>query len=303
LWRGSGPSASHYARPVSHFDDVGFAVYREAEAKELISSAIEVAVARGDVVEDENGVTTTYRDPSGARLTVYDDRGGGLPCVAVGFEGDHRVRWRPLGVVRVGGDCRACDLVYAELLEDEDEMILPFALSVETMGVERALIPYGEAAEVRFAGLWEEGVVWPDEEAFRETQEAEWAHVEVPEPLRGEIPALRGWAVRSLIPSGTFGQPMTPHVIAYGIVESTEERQNELGGGAFEVVRLDTLGGVVEACLPAGSESFSPGKIVQATLWLVGRPLTLRDESGPVPEMEPPRGQKRSRLRRLFRSR
>jgi hypothetical protein len=58
-------------------------------------------------------------------------------------------------------ECTFCDLVYAELLNDEDEMVYPFALSVETIGADQALIPYGEPAEVRFAGLWEEGRCGP----------------------------------------------------------------------------------------------------------------------------------------------
>jgi hypothetical protein len=278
---------------VSHFDAVGFAVAERAEVEELISTAVERAQ---EVVNHADGRTATYRDPSGATLTVHLNASNRVECVQPGFEGHFSARWRPLGIA---GDpeCSFCDLVYAELLED-DETLYPFGLTVETIGADRALIPYGEEGDVRFAGLWEEGVVWPDEEAFRETQEAEWAEVEVPEPLRGEIPALRGWASRSLIPSGTFGQPMTPHVIAYGVVQSVEERRNELGGGAFEVLRLDTLGGVFEACLPAGSEAFAQGNVVQATLWLVGRPLTLRAQPGPVPEIEAPR--RHGFIRRLF---
>jgi hypothetical protein len=73
---------------------------------------------------------------------------------------------------------------------------------------------------------------------------------------------------------------MTPHVIAHGIVSSVEERRNELGGATFRLVRLDTLGGVFDVCLAPGSlereELLAPGAVARATLWLVGRPITLR---------------------------
>ena len=293
------------ARQDGRLDTVGFCAAGEKEEKDLVLAALDRAVERGDVLEHEDVGTAIYRDPSGARLIVNANRRGSEPCVTVGFESDHRARWRPLGVVS-DRDCRFCDLVYAELLDDEGEMIAPFALAVETMGAERALIPYGEPGEVRFAGLWESGTVWPDEAAYEETQEPEWA-VRLPEIPGLELePSIRGFAWRSLIPSGTFAfrGPITPHVLAYGIVVSTEERHNELGGGAFEVVRLDTLGGVLDACLPAGTfggEAFHCGAVVRANLWLVGRPLTLREQPGPVPVVaEQPGAEQPGRLRRLF---
>ena len=94
---------------------------------------------------------------------------------------------------------------------------------------------------------------------------------------------------------------MTPHVIAHGVVSSVDERRNELGAAPFRVVRLDTLGGVFDTCLAPGTveheELLAPGAVARATLWLVGRPLTLREEPGPVPKVE---ADGRSRLRRLF---
>jgi hypothetical protein len=287
---------------VSHFEAVGFAVAEQAEAEELISTAVE---RTDDIVERADGTSVMYHDPSGARLTVHLSPGGVVECVQPGFEGRFRGRWRPLGIAR-DPDCRFCDLVYAELLED-GEMVYPFGLTVETMGSERALIPYGEEGEVRFAGLWEEGQVWPDEDSFRSEQEAEWGDVEVPEELRDTIPAFRGWASRSLIPAGTFpfaeGGTMTSHVLAYGVVTSVEERHNDLGGGDFRYVCLETLGGVFDTCLAPGTAGreglLGPGAVARATLWLVGRPLTLREEPAAVPGIERP--ERAGRLRRLFR--
>jgi hypothetical protein len=293
----------------SHFESLGFAVADENELRELLSAAFERATERGDVVEHAEGSTATYRDPSGAALSIHTDRRGGFECCQPGFEGRFHARWRPLGVAADPDGCRFCDLVYAELLDDEDEMVYPFALRLETMAAERVLIPYGEAGEVRFTGLWEEGEVWPDEDAFREAQEAEWGDVPAPEEL--DVPALRGFASRSLIPAGTFGfdgAPLTPHVIAHGIVSSVEERRNELGEAPFRVARLDTLGGVFDTCLEPGTvepeELLAPGAVARATLWLVGRPLTLRDQPGPVPpfEHEDDRAEG-GLLRRLFRRR
>jgi hypothetical protein len=64
---------------------------------------------------------------------------------------------------------------------------------------------------------------------------------------------------------------------------------------------LDTSGGVFDMCVEPGTlereELLAPGAVVGATLWLVGRPLTLREEPGPVPEGEG--GKRRGFLRRL----
>jgi hypothetical protein len=120
-----------------------------------------------------------------------------------------------------------------------------------------------------------------------------------------ELPALRGFASRSLIPSGAFalddGGAMSSHAIAHGIVSSVEERWNELRNAPFRVVQLDTLGGVFDTCLAPGTaereELLAPGAVARATLWLVGRPLTLRNEPGVVPTVEPER---RGLFRRLL---
>jgi hypothetical protein len=286
----------------THFEALGFPVRSEAEARELLSTAFDRAT---DVVEHSEGQTATYRDPSGATLSIHVDRRSSFECCQPGFEGRFHARWRPVGIVRDEG-CGFCDLVYAELLDDEDEMIYPFTLSVETLGAERALIPYEEPGEVRFAGLWEEGEVWPDEAAFTKAQEEEWADVPAPEEL--DVPSMRGFASRSLVPSGTFtfeGGPMSSHVLAHGIVSSVEERHNELGDAPYRFVRLDTLGGVFDTCLAPGTvegeELLAPGAVARATLWLVGRPLTLRDEPGPVPVVEDEQETEwPGRLRRLF---
>jgi len=289
---------------VSHFEAVGFAVGDSEAQKQLLVAAFDRARESGEVVRHADGVTATYRDLSGALFTIHKNPEGGLECGKPGFESRTRARWRPVHVVR-DQECAFCDLVYAELLDEDDEMVYPFLVSVETIGADRALIPYEEPGEVRFAGLWEEGEVWADEAVFEEAQKAQWADVEVPEVIRDEIPAFGGFSSRSVISSGSFGLDgvaQTSHVIAHGIVESVEERRNELGGAPFLVVRLDTSGGVFDTCLAPGTlereELLAPGAVARATLWLVGRPLTLRDAPGPVPEVET--GGRPSFLRRLF---
>jgi hypothetical protein len=291
---------------MSHFAAVGFPIYGPEEAEQMLGVAFDRAVEAGDVVDHAEGRTATYRDPSGALLAIHVDRRGNFECCAPGFEGPFHASWRPVSVVADPEGCRFCDVVYAELL-DEGEMIYPFALRVETIGSDRALIPYGEAGEVRFAGLWEEGEAWPDEDEFNRAQKAEWADLPVPDEVQDEagLEAFGGFASRSLIPSGTFArdESITPHVLAHGFVSSVEERHNELGNAPFRVLRLDTLGGVFDTCLTPGTiereELLAPGAVVRAGLWLVGRPLTLREEPGPVPgiEEEPKRGF----LRGLFR--
>ncbi|HYX89671.1 MAG TPA: hypothetical protein VE753_09910 [Gaiellaceae bacterium] len=280
----------------SHFDAVGFAAREVEDVKELLTLASERAQ---ETVAHAHGRTLHCEDPAGATLAIHVDGDGAFECCQPGFAGRSRFRWRPLYVVPDPNGCRFCDLVYAELLdEDEDELVYPFALTIETMGATRALIPYGEAGEVRFVGLWEEGQVWPDEAAFELDQKAEWDDVALPEVPGHELPAtFGGFASRSLIPSGIFalddGGEMSSHVIAHGIVASVEERRTELGNALFRVVRLDTLGGVFDTCLAPGTleqeELLAPGAVARATLWLVGRPLTLRGEPGPVPTAEPER--------------
>lgn len=285
---------------MSHFESVGFAVGDEEQQEKLLLTAFDRASENGEVVHHAEGVTATYRDPSGALFTLHKNPGGGFECGKPGFESRTRARWRPVHLVR-NQECAFCDLVYAELLDDVDEMVYPFLLSVETIGADRALIPFGEPAEVRFAGLWEKGEVWANEADFEEAQKEAWADMEVPEELAGEITAFGGWSSRSVISTGTFGEgaAQTSHVLAHGLVDSVEERRNELGGARFLVVRLDTSGGVFDTCLAPGTlqreEQVAPGAVVRAALWLVGRPITLRKDAGPVPTLK-----ERGFLRRLL---
>jgi hypothetical protein len=289
----------------THFDALGFPVRDEAQFQELLSTAFDRASERGEVAEHAEGRTATYRDPSGATLSIHVDRRNNFECCQPGLEGSFHARWRPMGVVPDKG-CRFCDLLFADLLDDDDEMFYPFALTIETLGTDRALIPYEQPGEVRFAGLWEEGEVWPDEESFSQAQEVEWG--DVPAPPELDVPTMRGFASRSLIPSGTFsfdGEPMSSHVLAHGFVSSVEERHNELGDAPFRVVRLDTLGGVFDTCLGPGTLEqealLAPGTVVRAALWLVGRPLTLREEPGVVPVLDDESEEEQpGKLRRLF---
>jgi hypothetical protein len=203
----------------SHFDAIGFGVGRE-RAAELLGAAVERATEAGAVVEHAAGRTLHYVDASGATLSLHFDRDGEFACGQPGFAGGTRFRWRPLDLVADPDGCRFCDLVHAELLDGDDELYYPFALTIETLGATRALIPFGEPGEVRFAGLWEEDEVWADETSF--------------------------------------------------------ERDQDLGGAPFRVLRLETLGGVFDTCAaPASLEHdglLAPGAVAGGTLWLVGRP-------------------------------
>src|ERR671923_169683 len=179
--------------------------------QEVLKVAFDRADESGASVEHADGRTCRYEDPSGATLTIHVDRRGGFECCQPGFAGPSRSRWRPLQVVPDPDGCRFCDLVYAQLLDDEDEELYPFAVRIETMAASRELIPYGDPGEVGFVGLWEEGRVWPD--------------------------------------GATFDTCVAP-----GILEH--------------------------------EELLVPGAVAGGTLWLVGRPLTLRDAPGPVPTAE-----------------
>ncbi len=250
-----------------HFDTVGFSVAGYDEFGQLVSAAYDRAASVDAVVDHTSGWTATYRDPSGALLTIHST-GHEIVCIQPSFDSDLRIRWRPLTVVP-DESCAFCDVVSAEFLASNDEMIYPFAMHIESIGANRALIPFAEPAEARLAGLCESGEVWPDENAFYGAQDARMD--------KG------GRAVRfgsqMFVPSGMFGSgPMTAHALVHGIVVSVEERQNELGGGSFRVARLDTYGGQIDTCwAPGQGDGLVPGAVAKVSLWLIGDPITLRD--------------------------
>jgi len=235
--------------------------------------------------EHPYGFTAIAEDPSGARLTIHVSPDGSFRCAKPGFAGRSSFSWQPQHVVPDGG-CPLCDVVMADLVDDDGELFYPFALAIETIGHTRALIPFGETGEVAFAALCESGEVWADEDAYDAAQDAEDGD--------SETPGVH-FASRSLIPVGTFsfepGHQVSPHVHAHGVVESVERRTNELGGGEFWAVRLDTLGGVFDVCAATGSldreQLLAPGAVLGGTFWLVGSPISLRQEPGPVPVAEP----------------
>ena len=272
---------------MSHFGAIGIPASDAAEVQEVLGRAF----GAGEIVEHDNGLTARYVDPSGATLSIHTSRKREFECCQPGFESGSRFSWQPTGVVADGDGCGFCDLVYAELLDEEGELYYPFALTLENMGEARGRLGLGEPGEVTFAALCEEGEVWPDEASFERAQEAEWQTDDLPP----DVPQVKGFAAQSLIPTGTFGDAMTSHVLAHGIVRSVEQRRNELAGGEFLVVRLDTLGGTFDVCAEPGTlereELLAPGSVARTTLWLVGRPLTLR----------PAAERKASRLLRRFR--
>ena len=280
----------------SNLGAVGFHRDEIAEVQKMLSVAFDRAEEAGNVVEHAEGKTLRYVDPSGATLTIHVDRGNSFECFQPGFASEARFWWRPEHVVPDHDGCRFCDRVYAEFLGDDagNEMYYPVALTVETMGADRALTPFGETGEFAFAGLCREGQVWGDEAEYERELEAE--------PWSEEI---RGFASRSLIPSGTFADDgaWTSDVVAHGVVTSVEERENELGGSRFLLVKLETLGGTFDTCVAPGTlereELLAPGAVVGARLTLFGRPLTLRDAPRDVPTAE----RESKGLGRLFRRR
>jgi len=261
---------------VSHFAAIGIPTADAAEVQEVLARAFDRAGDAGEVAEHESGLTARYVDPSGATLSIHTSRTRRFECCQPGFDGGSRFSWQPTGVVADGDGCGFCDLVYAELLDEDGEAYYPFTLTLENMGEARGRLGLGEHGEVTFAALCEEGEVWPDEASFERAQEAEWQTDDLPP----DVPQVKGFAAQSLIPTGTFGDAMTSHVLAHGVVRAVERRRNELAGGDFLVVRLDTLGGTFDVCAEPGAldceELLAPGAVARATLWLVGRPLTLR---------------------------
>lgn len=284
----------------SHWEAIGVAPSDLDAFGPWLSGVYEVASAAGRI-EHGHGATAVADDPSGARITIHVGDDGAIRCAKPGFAGAATFRWRPERVAP-DDDCPLCDVVMADLVDDDGELVYPFALSVETIGHTRALIPFGDEGDVSFAALGETGEVWRDETAFEASHEP---------PGETGAPVFGGFASRSLIPSGTFvfepGQAVTSHVLAHGVVDTVERRRNELGGGEFWAIRLETLGGTFDVCAAPGSleheELLAPGAVVGGTFWLVGLPLTLRPEPGPVPVLAREPATPPSRLGRLLRRR
>ena len=257
---------------MSHFHATGFLVSDDLDAAQaMLARAEEAALRAGDVVEHGDGRTLRYVDPSGATLSVHVGHDGSLLCAHPGFDGGSRFRWRPAEVIPSPDGCRFCDLVHAEMLGDaadgvaRREMYYPIALTVETIGQVRDRLPYGEPGFFTFAALAEDVELWESEEAFLAGQAAHEAKL----------------APESLIPLGLFpaaaeeDHVATSRVLANGIVRSATRRQNELGGGIFFHLRLETYGGTFDVCVgrSALQHDARPGTVLGGTFWLVGRPL------------------------------
>ena len=209
----------------SHWEAIGVAPSDLDAFGPWLSGVYEVASAAGRI-EHGHGATAVADDPSGARITIHVGDDGAIRCAKPGFAGAATFRWRPERVAP-DDDCPLCDVVMADLVDEDGELVYPFALSVETIGETRALIPLGDEGDVSFAALGETGEVWRDETAFEASHEP---------PGETGAPVFGGFASRSLIPSGTFvfepGQAVTSHVLAHGVVDTAERRRNELGGGS-----------------------------------------------------------------------
>ena len=88
---------------------------------------------------------------------MHFDRAGSLACGQPGFDSERRFSWRPTGLAPDQEGCRFCDLVMAEMLGEEadenQEMLYPFALTVETIGEVRKQIRFKRPGLVSFAAL------------------------------------------------------------------------------------------------------------------------------------------------------
>jgi len=245
--------------------------------EELLVNAERLAGEAGNVVDHRDGRTFRYVDPSGAALTMHFDRSGAGACAHPGFDSEAQFLWRPGKLIADRAGCRYCDLVTAEMFGDDPEylsgavtpeMLYPLALTIETIGEVRKQIKYKRRALVTFSALLEEGEVWDNEEAFLGSQNDEVK-----------------MAPQSLIPMGLFhgsGEGVTSQVLAYGTVRSAQERRNELGGGEFLLIRVETLGGTFDVCAaPEDLEGSSPqpGAVLGGVFWLIGRPLFDQDDA------------------------
>ncbi|MCI0342200.1 MAG: hypothetical protein L0216_13825 [Planctomycetales bacterium] len=253
----------------SHFDCIGLSAGDPAELSELLDLLARTGAARP---ARDGGRTIVWRDPSGAGLVLSVRPDGEVACATPTFASSTVARAIPRRFAK-DPDCRFCDRLVADLLDEAGERLYPLATQLEDIAEARPRIPFGQPVRAALAGFAEEVRTFPDEARFEAAQDG-GARL----------------AAESFIPSGLFGPDGPPeggesaHALVTGRVEEAETRTNEATRRPFCVVRVRTYGlslDLVASCedLP---EPPQRGSILQGALWLVGRIVDgLRDAGEP----------------------
>ncbi len=255
----------------SHFDCIGLSAADPAELAQVLDLLARAGTSRP---ARDGGRTIVWRDPSGAGLVLRVGADGEVACATPTFASSTVARAIPRRIAK-DPDCRFCDRLVADVLDETGERVYPLAAQLEDIAEARPRIPFGQPVRAALAGFAEEVRTFPDEAAFDAAQEG-GARL----------------AAESLIPSGLFGPDGPPeggetaHALITGRVEQAETRTNQATRRPFRVVRVRTYGATFDLVAAEEDLTAAParGSILQGTFWLVGRIVDgLRDAGAGEP--------------------
>jgi hypothetical protein len=237
----------------SHFECLGFSFDGGATFEDVMIDLL----SGGDAVRrSDGGQMLVWTDPSGARVVGNSNDRNELDCVLPTLVMTPRLRVKPTGWLE-DPQCRFCDSLHVEVVDDQGEMCYPLAFQIDDIGVSRSQLSLGSAQDAAIAGFAESVEVWEDEDAYTAARTA-------------DVPL----GVESLIPVGLFAsedEAPTPHALITGRVLESETRTNEKTGTPFIWALVKTFGGDYETVLSsADAGALHSGTIIQGQFWLVG---------------------------------
>jgi hypothetical protein len=238
---------------MGHFDCIGVALGSHEQMSEFVTIIAEKAEATSLL---DGGTHYLARDSSGALTAVNVSREDLVECVTPSFAATHDVSVVTRGFI-ADPECRFCDRMYLEVVDEEDEMAYPLAAQLHDIAVARETIPLDAPARARLTGFAEDLATWPDEAAYEAAQVGE-------HPLAAE----------SLIPTGLFTESdeeaAEAHVLLTGRILAADVKENGWTGGAFRWALVRTFGGDYELVAPMEAPRLEVSGIVQGRFWIVG---------------------------------
>jgi hypothetical protein len=237
----------------NHFACIGVEIEPPDDLAELISRIYNESEA---VERNDGGWFHLARDVSGALIGINLNGDGEVECLTPSFAATSTVRSVP-GTFLEDAECRFCDRLYIDVLDEDGELVYPMAVQLHDMALARDRIRLRTPTDASLAAFAEEISVWPGRAAYEAEQ-------------RGP-PALDA---ESLIPSGLFvdSDEIVPeaHVLLTGRIVKAEVKESGWGGGAFRWAVVRTYGGDYEILAPIAGPELTPDTIVQGTFWVVG---------------------------------
>jgi hypothetical protein len=204
----------------------------------------------------DGGMHYLARDSSNALTAINVSAEDVVECVTPSFAATHEIRVVPRSFI-ADAECRFCDRMYLEVVDEEGEMAYPLAVQLHDIGVARETMPLDAPATARLTGFADDLATWPDEAAYEAAQ-------------AGQEPPL---GAESLIPTGLFtdgDQEAVAHMLLTGRVMAADVKQNDWTGEKFRWALARTFGGDYELVAPMEAPSLEPSAIVQGHFWVVG---------------------------------